>query len=151
LTTIPTVQVRATAIVLKEDNLLIVKQSVPGRMWSLPGGRLEHGEDLASACKREVLEETGLIVSVGRLLYLCDEPTYQPPLLHITFRCEPVGGELRMPTNEFDANPISAVEWVSLDSLEAYGFSAKFVNLVKNGFPGAGSYMGSRAGIGLGL
>lgn len=37
--------------------------------WELPGGRLEPGEDLATAVRREFAEETGLDVHVGRLLH----------------------------------------------------------------------------------
>ena len=33
----------------------------------LPFGKLEHGEDLREACRREMLEETGCEVEVGRM------------------------------------------------------------------------------------
>ncbi len=36
--------------------------------WTLPGGGVEHGEDPRAAVIREVQEETGLTVVVGRLL-----------------------------------------------------------------------------------
>lgn len=48
--------------------LLLVKRANPpaqGR-WSLPGGRLEPGEQASQGAVREVLEETGLTVSVER-------------------------------------------------------------------------------------
>jgi 8-oxo-dGTP diphosphatase len=49
--------------------LLLVKRGqepAKGR-WSVPGGRVEAGESDVDATAREVLEETGVRVSVGRL------------------------------------------------------------------------------------
>ncbi|MER7010920.1 NUDIX domain-containing protein [Saccharopolyspora sp. NPDC000359] len=50
--------------------LLLVKRAhepASGK-WSLPGGRVEHGESDRSAVQREVREETGLSVTVGELV-----------------------------------------------------------------------------------
>ncbi len=35
--------------------------------WEFPGGKIEIGETLTEACKREVFEETGLKIEVGKI------------------------------------------------------------------------------------
>jgi 8-oxo-dGTP diphosphatase len=48
--------------------LLVRRGNQPAKgTWSIPGGRVEPGECDAVATAREVLEETGLRVRVGRL------------------------------------------------------------------------------------
>ncbi|HEY7043735.1 MAG TPA: NUDIX domain-containing protein [Nocardioidaceae bacterium] len=58
-------------VVLDEaGRLLVVRRGhEPGRgRWSIPGGRVEPGESLEAAAAREVLEETGLTVSIGSVV-----------------------------------------------------------------------------------
>ena len=49
--------------------LLIQRGRPPGQgLWSVPGGKVEWGETVADACRREVREETGIDVSIGPLV-----------------------------------------------------------------------------------
>lgn len=58
------------AIIEKDDFILVVKKTrgpYQG-MWDLPGGGPEFGESIQETLKREVFEETGLILSEALLL-----------------------------------------------------------------------------------
>lgn len=57
-------------VVVGAGRLLLVQrgQAPSLGLWSIPGGRLEPGETTEAGCAREVLEETGLVVQVGRLV-----------------------------------------------------------------------------------
>ncbi|KOV22524.1 DNA mismatch repair protein MutT [Streptomyces sp. XY413] len=139
---------RVTGIVIEDGQILLLDQDTDGdRSWSLPGGKVEPGETLEEALKREMLEETGVEVEVGRLLYVCD--VTHAHVVHITFEARRVGGQIGAVTEGADTRPIRQVEFVKLTELPGLGFSEKFMTLCQDGFPGAGTYMGPKAAIGL--
>lgn len=53
--------------------MLLVEHEKNGRRyWLVPGGGVELGETLHESAAREVLEETGYTVDIGRLQVLCE-------------------------------------------------------------------------------
>lgn len=144
--------IRITGILIENNEILLVQQKLRDkRNWSLPGGRLERGETLSQGLIREMKEETGLDVEIVRMLYLCDVAASSNTILHITFLIKRIGGEIELPSNEFDENPIHDVKFVPISELVQYGFSEKFIQVIRDGFSNAGNYVGDKINIGLGI
>jgi 8-oxo-dGTP diphosphatase len=65
-------QVRVVAAVIRRDGRILITRrhghAERGGQWEFPGGKVEPGESEAGALRREILEELGCDVTVGRLL-----------------------------------------------------------------------------------
>ena len=68
----------AVAALINRDGQVLLGKRGPGTRspgkWSFPAGFVERGEQVEAATIREVLEETGLAVQIGRLVGLFSEP-----------------------------------------------------------------------------
>ncbi len=84
-------RVAVFGVVIEEGKVLLCLRRDIG-WWNLPGGGMELGETVDEALRREVQEETGLEVEVGRLVGVYSKPQKQEIVL--TFRCQAVGGLL---------------------------------------------------------
>jgi 8-oxo-dGTP diphosphatase len=102
----------ATAGALIQDtagNVLIVKPNYRDH-WTLPGGICEFGEAPHAGCAREVSEEIGLSLPVGRLLsvdWQLPSPAYGPaarPSVYFIFDCGtlPSMSGIRLQAEELD-------------------------------------------------
>ncbi len=89
----------AASVVVRDADgrVLLVRRANPPEQgcWSVPGGRVEPGETLAEAARREAREETGLEVHVGRELWQLDLPDGRGGVFEVhDFLAEVVGGTL---------------------------------------------------------
>ena len=67
------IDVRCSAIVFRDDTVLLVHRSRNGTgNWVLPGGTPRPGESMAACARRETLEETGLSVDPARVAFVLE-------------------------------------------------------------------------------
>jgi 8-oxo-dGTP diphosphatase len=115
------------AIVVREGALLMVLRGKdPGRgLWSVPGGRVEAGEYLFDAVKREVREETGLDVEVGDLLGI-HEVVGDPHYVIMDYSATVVG-ELT-PVAGADADE---ARWIPFEEVQTLDLTPRFVETLR--------------------
>jgi 8-oxo-dGTP diphosphatase len=91
--------------------LLVQRANEPGQgLWSLPGGRVEPGEDDAAALVREMAEETGLVVEPGALVGRVRRGNFEIA----DYRCRVVGGTLLAGDDALDARWCDAATMLEL-------------------------------------
>ena len=112
-------QVCVGGIVVEAGHLLMVQRATsPGiGRWSIPGGKVESGETLADALRREIAEETGLDVRVGQMIGWVELIGGDHHFVILDFRCSlPVTQELRLPPPRAGDEEIHA-GWVRLEEV----------------------------------
>ncbi len=66
--------VSASAVIFDDAGRVLLLLRADNQHWGIPGGRAEIGESIAQTAVREVFEETGLRVSVKRLIGVYSDP-----------------------------------------------------------------------------
>ncbi|XP_066999783.1 8-oxo-dGDP phosphatase NUDT18 isoform X2 [Anabrus simplex] len=105
-----TVTYIVVGILINSDGEVLMMQEAKSScagQWYLPAGRIERGEDIEEAVKREVLEETGLEMEPTTLLMVeCASGTWY----RFVITGNVIGGKLKTPQNA-DSESLQA-KWV---------------------------------------
>jgi ADP-ribose pyrophosphatase YjhB (NUDIX family) len=95
--------------------------------WSLPGGRVEPGESDAQALAREMLEETGLIVTPGPLIGAVERPGTGDTVLDIRdYAVTVTGGTLAAGDDAADAR------WVAPGDLTSFPLTTGLAGILES-------------------
>ncbi len=109
-------------IVNDSGEVVLIRRGKPPlhQEWSIPGGKVEHGETLQLALIREVQEETGLVVVIDGLIDVVDGIIHDANgeighhYVLIDYLAHVAGGTLRAGSDAAHA------EWVAYDRLHEY-------------------------------
>lgn len=104
----------AASALIRNDKGEIALVRTERRGWELPGGQVEVGESLTAGARREVFEECGIQVELGRLAQV--RSNLRSSIVVFCFQARYVSGELR-PSDETPevcwASPAEAIELIT--------------------------------------
>lgn len=122
------------ALIIDQGKLLLVKRAgEPFKgYWDIPGGFLEAGEHPEAGARREILEETGLHIQLGKLLgiFMDKYETTGDATLNIFFTATIIGGQARA------SSDATHLRWFDLNALPeqiAFQSAGEVLALLRNG------------------
>ena len=122
------------AVIIKDDKFLVLKRSKSEmdssyinkhQCWDLPGGSVKYCETAIHALLREIEEETGLNISVGRILNVYDAIRTNIHMVIITYICTYLSGNVRL------SNEHEAFYWLNIDEMRCKNLPDWMINNFK--------------------
>lgn len=131
------IRIRACGVLFENGKYLMANHhgiNDLGDFWCGPGGGLEFGESIEHTLKREFLEETGLLIEVGKFIEFIE--FVKPPLhaIELFFEVKKIGGNLQLGHDPETGNAIlKEIKWINIEELnqlkkgELHSFYHKFI------------------------
>ncbi len=126
--------VGASVIPLLPDGRLVLIRRRDSGLWGLPGGIVDWDEDIATAAKRELAEETGLtLITVGRLVGVYSS-TGRDPRFHSV--CVALEASVEGTFEVFDQAEVLEVKAFHIHELPTAGLAHDHAQQLKDYFAG---------------
>ena len=90
------------------------------RKWEFPGGKNDPGEELEDTLHREVTEETGLTIDLGRVVGAGESVLPDRRIAYLFLEGKPVAGVVKLSDEHED------FAWVPRHELTSYDISPQF-------------------------
>jgi len=140
--------VRVVTVILRDNEILLMKHRRRGLFhWALPGGAAQEGETVPDCARRELLEETGLEVQLGKLAYVADviSPDRRKHTVNLIFLAEITGGEFGVPRGRTLGEYLDEPHWFPLDEVPTFypPVAQRIRDDAARGFPDGATYLGN--------
>ena len=115
------------AVIRKNGNVLIAQRASDEHLaglWEFPGGKIEKGETPEQCLKRELFEEFGIEVRIGRFIAESCFCYSNKNIRLLAYDVEYLGGEFFLKVH-------SQILWVTPDKLKNYSFAPADVPILK--------------------
>jgi len=122
------------ALVTRGDEVLLVQRGhapMAGE-WAVPGGKVEWGETMAAAVRREVWEETGISIEVGERVYIFENIAEDGSYHYVVF--DYLACAIKPVKEPVAADDALDARWVSREQLASLPVSKATLDLIAQVF-----------------
>ncbi len=125
------------AIIIKDGKFLVLKRSKSEmdssyinkyQCWDLPGGSVKYCETAIHALLREIEEETGLNISVKKIISVYDAIRTNVHLVIITYVCTYLSGSVRLSSEH------EAFYWLGIEEMQIKKLPDWMINNFKKAY-----------------
>ena len=111
---------RVTAAIIKNDNRIFIARRAANKhlagYWEFPGGKIEDDETPEVCLKRELIEELGITVNVGKF-YMENQHDYGTKIILLqAYLCELISGDIVLRDHD-------KFEWIVKSDLTNFKFA----------------------------
>ncbi len=120
------------AVIMDNNSVLLVRRKNPPgeQTWAIPGGKVEYGETLEMAIKREIKEETGLEIKVEEPLAIVEIISEGFHYVIIDFKAKIERGKVSPSSDALDARFFNVDEAIKMKDVNVT--TRELLNRLKN-------------------